>query len=503
MRNTRPVTLLFVLLFIFGLKLTAQTGSPDPKKIEGAVFESKDFRRNHVVGYDNDGAFCYQQIKDLPQLVHISHQLATIKTYDIPLKLTNAGKEFEFVDWINPVLLGDKICFFYKTVLNEKQTSFRLIHTISVSDFTPLNKDIEISIENPLFFPLIMGSMQIQNIESSPDHSQLVQFFELTEGKPEETKISIFRHNNQIDKYTKTIISLPFEPDLNRIEQAAIDNSGNVYFLVYENFDKARTKYSQKNKLPAYQYYIYILPKGSDVPVKKEVTIAGKFISAAHLSFASNNDLICTGFYASKSSAGSFIGADGSFFIRYDAEKYEIAAQSATPFGDEFITNNIKYTSPGNEVGFSELAIRLVINQPDGSSILFTENDNERLIIIAFSPKGEVLWKNCIHTRHCWHFFGKCVFLVNENTIHIMSTDLIGKHQQSWTSDEVEFNYYTIDIKNGTTQHKTLTTSSSGQLSISGGQSGLMSSTALLVFTKHRSPNIDTKQFLLFDFSKK
>lgn len=501
MNNSRFFTLLPILLLVFGLKLTAQTDTPYERKIEGAVFDSEDLRDNHVVGYDTNGAFCYQNIKDLPQLVHISHQLATIKTYDIPLKLTNAGREYEFVDWINPVLLGDKICFFYSAALNEKNTIFKLIHTIRISDFAPLNKDVEIPVQNGQLFPFIFGSFQIQNIETSPDHSQLLQFFELSEEKPEETKIRVFRHTNQADKYTETILTLPFEPKLNRIEQAEIDNSGNVYFLVRENFDKARTKYANKNKLPAYQYYIYILPKGSDVPVKKEVNVPGAFISDIKLSVAYNNDLICTGFYSSKELPYSFNGSNALFFIRYSAEKSDIVSQSVNPFGAEFTANNNANTYINNQATPPELKIRQVVNKPDGTSILFTENDFDRLVIIALSQQGEVLWKDCIHTHSCWHFFSKCALLVTEKSIHVLFSDLV-KHGQSWSSDEVVLKHYAIDIKSGATK-QTVLDSDPKQLSILGGSSGLMSSNELLVYAKSRNPNLHTKQYLLFDFSNR
>lgn len=492
MNNSRFFTLLPILLFVFGLKLTAQTDTPYERKIEGAVFDSYDFRRHRVIGYDTNGAFCYQNIKDMPQLVHISHQLATLKTYEIPTSLTNAGREFEFVDWINPVMLGDKICLFYKEVVADKNAHFRLIHTINISDFKPLNTNIEMRIENGSGIQLNMASMQIQNVESSPDHSRLMHYIVLTRGKPDATNVMVFRHTTQIDKYTETTISFPYsEGGYNRIEQATIDNLGNAYFLVCENFDKARAKYAKKNNLPTFEYAIYTLPKGSDVPVKKELNIPGMYITTAYLSLSPENELICTGFNLSKELSYTFMGSNSCFYIRYGNEKQEVVSQAVTPLGAEFIEKNgHAVVASGYPPTNAELKIRRVINQNDGTSIMFSDISNSQLVISAFSKQGELLWKECIYMR----IIGYCALFVSEKSVHVLCSDI--------GNNNVELNHYAINIKSGATKRTTIE-SDPDQLSILGESSGSMSSNVLLAYAKKRMPTTFISQYLLFDFSNR
>ncbi len=210
-------------------------------------------------------------------------------------------------------------------------------------------------------------------------------------------------------------IDIPYSDDLFDVKSFRVDNQGNAYLLgaVYNQKRK-----ETRNGLLNYSFEIFACRDNGSTVHHYPINLKDKFLTDMQIEILDNQNIACAGFF-SLGSATSIIGA---YFIEFSSSENQVKAKSFKDFEFSLITQNVRSKELKKSIKKKEQGIppelyqyeldkmqfdkdrniiligeQLYVKEErtymsNGLSINSTHYNNDDIIVVKISTKGDVLW---------------------------------------------------------------------------------------------------------------
>ena len=251
----------------------------------------------------------------------------------------------------------------------------------------------------------------------SEDHSKVLIQYRKKPTVKRDTKsfdiIGLFVYDSNLTKLSGSEVTMPYtERRMNNLDYQ-LDNKGNLYMLTKifhddSDKDKKRNGDTEAN----YHLELFVIKSGSDKIEISEFPNKDKFINKLWLFDTGKDYLVCAGFYST--SQGDWDDCDGimGFKVKTDGKMYdEFYHEIPVEVLNQYETartarKNEKKERKGDNPQFSDLELRDLLIQPDGSVILV----GEQHFVLAHTncnPKG-----GC-NTYYTYHYCDMLITKIN------------------------------------------------------------------------------------------
>ncbi|MFN4121777.1 MAG: hypothetical protein ACK4GL_00585 [Flavobacteriales bacterium] len=345
-----------------------------------------------------------------------------------------------------PVSIG--VCsdvLVFSQVINEARKERRMLildkQNLSIREFKQL-ADLRGSFLHNFIFQWPCGSLLISSTHQSEQSKLMILLEQLSEQGI--VRSNEFAFQTAIRPTPSSRIEACVNKAQNKIaifhfEQVSVNTPIKLHLLIvddaFEPIKEVVVEFQARNYLPeqtsslldadgnlhilmayreggATQYKILALPILSDDIVEYSLDLPERNIVGINFSLNEKEELVSTGIYASERISPQ--RALGLFYFRIDRETGDVAARNLQDFNYKMEPLSIPVGSGVKRSDFQNFKVKRVENLPDGSSIMFAEqnyteqicNNDFRsggivcndvdisgdMLIVKFSERGEVLW---------------------------------------------------------------------------------------------------------------
>ncbi|MEZ4776473.1 MAG: hypothetical protein R3D00_25075 [Bacteroidia bacterium] len=230
----------------------------------------------------------------------------------------------------------------------------------------------KVSFESSFF----KGFMQYFFVTSA-DTSRILVVGQLPQkkGLPEKFVVKVLSDDMTL-LWSKEVV-LPYQEELFSVSSFSVDNSGKVYILGKNYFEKKDESVGRK---PNYNFKILILESDKQTPSELTIDLEDKFLIDVNIEPMENGQIVCAGAFSEKINATK---VKGIYYLAVDPESNKIIKESYTDlrlsmFGDDDdLDDEDKPQKPRDKRAFYNYVFRKMIPLSDGRTLLVAEEQYE------------------------------------------------------------------------------------------------------------------------------
>lgn len=258
----------------------------------------------------------------------------------------------------------------------------------------------------------------------SRDMSKLLLFRNDKAGKKEKTTytINVFDASDNFSPIWEQSYQSDEIDKLEDIANVKVNNEGGVYLMAQIFNEKRKTIVDGKVN---YKFKLKEFSKEGKSMNSVDLDLGDEFITQISIAINQNDDIVCTGFYSSKTS----FGIKGCFYKLLDHKSKTLIKESKKEFSLDFITSEMsekaakkvkKKKAKGKSVELASFQLRDIVLDEDVGVIQVAERYYVRshtytdangvshtyytyhyddIIVISISPEGEIEWARKIQKR--------------------------------------------------------------------------------------------------------
>jgi hypothetical protein len=233
----------------------------------------------------------------------------------------------------------------------------------------------------------------------------------------EKEEVTFFVYDEAMSPLWEKKIVFPYKSELFSINDAIVDNDGNIHLLGRE-YDEVRK--SRKNGKPNYKYHVLSYFNQGSEAIDNIISLGKDFITDIKIN-VDNGNMVAAGFYSENK---NFSSIKGVFYMNLEIKSQQVVSQSTKEFSIDFMVENMKEgkaertkkkAEKGKNVEMYEFDLDELIQREDGGTVLLAEqyyitvhtttdskgntttyyvyhyND---IIAVSISPQGQIEWAN-------------------------------------------------------------------------------------------------------------
>lgn len=423
---------LTIALVLATLCLTAQTRTDKVTVLDGPENDTKKSTVIGMFGYNENGYYTLRWEKKKLLIEHLSLKMVVDKSVEMEEEMQGKNE----LQFYSANQLGSNLYFFY--VLHDSKTeevSF-FAKKLNPNSLTTEGSLIELGKEKFLSDRKFMRGAMFEyfnpfSIMISEDHSHLCMVTKNNSAGEEESEVEMMLEvfGTDLQKEWELEAKTGFKSDMFAITNMRLDDNGDISIVGVEYKEKLTAKELRRSGKPNYTHHLIRYTENGNKTLSMPIELHGKFITDLRIETAATGDIVVAGFY---SEIGSF-SIKGAFYLNIDPSTEQVKSEKFSEFGTEFITLGLtdreekkvkKKEAKGEEAEMNEFDMRDLILRGDGGATLIAEqymfyvvttttrgangqtyttstyhylyND---IIVVSFSPAGELLWKTKIPKR--------------------------------------------------------------------------------------------------------
>lgn len=238
---------------------------------------------------------------------------------------------------------------------------------------------------------------------------------------------------------------LPYSKMTSVVKEFSVDNNANVYITVERTrLNREKTIGQEHNK----DYHVFAWLKRGEVFKEFKVALNDKYISGFTMVELGNGELACAGLYSNEKERYT----KGAFYYRLDPETGLESHKKLHPFSIELRSGDLserqqekilkKDQEKQDELELDLLKVNNLFIRPDGNLILVSEQisnilrgetksktwfDVGNIILVNFTPDGELLWSSLLKKDQISLFGGYALLGIGSNMYFLYKSDEKGE----------------------------------------------------------------------------